>query len=72
MHPRKSETFIVISGKVRLERDEFVHYLSQNEKLRISPGSYHRFSTTEGAVILEVSSEHLDSDVVRAEVSRKI
>lgn len=71
MHPRKKETFSVITGHVRLERDGFVHYLSPGDKLRIEPGTYHRFSSSEGALILESSSFHDDADVVRREESRK-
>lgn len=70
-HKVKDEEFHVIEGHVRLERDGFVHYLSAGEHLRISPGSFHRFSTTEGALILEVSTSHDDADVIRKEVSRK-
>ena len=71
-HKVKDEEFHVLEGRVRLERDEFVHYLSPGEHLRISPGSYHRFSSTEGALILEVSTFHDDADSYRLEPSRKI
>jgi mannose-6-phosphate isomerase-like protein (cupin superfamily) len=71
-HRVKDEEFHVIEGHVRLEREDFVHYLSSGESLRISPGSYHRFSTTEGALILEVSTFHDDADVQRKEISRPI
>lgn len=71
-HNVKDEEFHVIEGRVRLERDDFIHYLSSGESLRIKPGIFHRFSTTEGALILEISSHHSDEDCVRKEVSGKI
>jgi mannose-6-phosphate isomerase-like protein (cupin superfamily) len=71
-HKVKDEEFHVIEGRVRLERDDFIHYLSSGESLRIKPGILHRFSTTEGALILEVSSHHSDDDCERKEVSQKI
>lgn len=71
-HKVKDEEFHVIEGHVRLERDDFVHYLSPGESLRISPSSFHRFSSAEGALILEASTFHDDADVVRHEISRKI
>lgn len=71
-HKIKDEEFHVIEGQVRLERDDFVHYLGAGDSLRISPGSYHRFSSSEGALILEVSTSHSDDDCIRKELSRAI
>lgn len=71
-HKIKKEEFHIISGRVKLERDDFTHYMSAGEKLMIQPGSYHRFSSVDGAMILECSTHHDDSDTYRLEDSRAI
>ena len=80
-HPIKKETFIVVSGKVRLQRyledetqpDQFsvVEILLPGESRTIEPKTAHRF-TAEGsrtARVLEISTHHDDADVERLEPS---
>lgn len=71
-HKVKDETFIVIAGNVRLEKNDFTHHMSDSQKLRIAPGDVHRFSSYTGALIIEVSTHHDDADSYRIEESRKI
>lgn len=74
-HRVKKETFIVLSGSVKLEVDtpKDTLYLSPGDKYTLDPGRAHRFSAIGGdARILEVSSHHSDDDVIRLEPSRKI
>jgi mannose-6-phosphate isomerase-like protein (cupin superfamily) len=86
-HNVKDETFIVLSGVVRLEYyDKYknptpdlmphtqVIILPSGTSFHVEPGVAHRFSTAndEPANILEVSTTHSDDDVVRLEESRKI
>jgi mannose-6-phosphate isomerase-like protein (cupin superfamily) len=77
LHPTKTETFIVASGEVFLEQRD-VRAFPYSEILRegcirhIEPKTPHRFGSTEGAVIFEISTHHEDSDVVRLEESKKI
>lgn len=71
-HKIKKETFIVESGLVRLECGCADELLKPGEERTIEPKTPHRFSSTHGAVILEVSTHHDDSDVVRLEPSGDI
>lgn len=86
MHPIKKETFIVLDGGVGLEVgmgfDENGESPTYFEKLQLVPGetytlepnTYHRFwsYTDTDAVVLEISSTHDDTDVVRIEESRPL
>lgn len=71
-HTVKKETFLVLSGKIKLERSGTVLTLSEGDKgIVIKPRQLHRFSGIEDSVILEVSTHHDDDDVMRLEVSKK-
>lgn len=75
MHKVKKETFIVQSGVVKLGTglaNLIIEYLTTDDSRTIMPGTPHRFSSEEGATILEVSTHHDDSDVVRFTESGKI
>ncbi len=77
LHPVKKETFVVESGIVKLEQRDvrgvpIVEFLVADDSRTIMPKTPHRFSSEYGAVILEVSTHHEDSDVIRLEDSRKI
>lgn len=72
-HQFKDETFMVHTGKVNVQIGQEVVLLEPGELIRIKPGTHHRFWSGErgqGAVIIEVSTHHDDSDVVRIESSR--
>jgi mannose-6-phosphate isomerase-like protein (cupin superfamily) len=85
-HDIKKETFIVQDGLVRLEYgmlyEGFVgpplsiygedELLKRGESRTIYPTVAHRFSSTHGATILEISTHHDDADVVRLENSGDI
>lgn len=73
-HRKKTETFLVVKGKVELEIDGEVRTLSYLDSVTILPGQYHRFRTIgqSGAVVVEASTMHSDDDVYRKEESRKI
>jgi mannose-6-phosphate isomerase-like protein (cupin superfamily) len=76
-HPQKRETFHVLEGVVRLEQRDirwipFDEFLEPGETRTIEPKTPHRFSSKDGAKILEISSHHSDSDVVRLAESGKI
>lgn len=79
MHPKKRETFIVLDGGVGLEvkyttGELVLNHLVPGDSYTLEPGTYHRFHsyTDEPAVILEISSTHSDTDVVRLEESRSL
>jgi mannose-6-phosphate isomerase-like protein (cupin superfamily) len=77
-HKVKQETFRVISGVVELElqsgielKDNKITMNVGDEEL-IRPWMSHRFSTHTGAIILEISTHHEDSDSYRIQESKKI
>lgn len=70
-HTVKKETFLILSGRVKLERSGNAFILSEgNEGITIKSRQLHRFSGIEDAIILEISTHHDDDDVVRLEVSQ--
>lgn len=76
-HPVKDETFVVLSGDVKLEQRDvrgmpFEEQLQPGDERHIAPKTQHRFSSVGGAEILEVSTHHDDADVVRIVESRRI
>lgn len=72
-HDIKKETFYVLHGIVRLERHTldgiFFETMLEGDARTILPGTYHRFSSTTGATIVEISTQHSDADVTRLEES---
>lgn len=80
MHPIKNETFIVLEGTPSIETggsaaEAMVAYrmLGPGDSVYIPTGLYHRFGAPSGAsVLLEVSTQHSDLDVVRATESGTI
>lgn len=76
-HLKKTETFIVQSGCVTLEQRDvrgvpIVEVLLEGNSRKIMPKTPHRFSSRLGATILEISTHHEDSDVVRIEDSKQL
>lgn len=69
-HLIKDETFIVLDGVVKLEQADvrgtiFEETLRSGDQRRIAPKTPHRFGSMNGAMILEISTHHEDTDVVR-------
>ena len=70
-HIKKRETFMIAIGKVRLELGQQVFTMKAGPKtITIPPGVPHRFKGLKQSSILEISTHHEDSDVVRLEESR--
>ena len=71
-HNEKDESWLVQSGKAKLELGEAGQALLSEEVIvsgaafRYRPGTVHRLTAIEDTTILEVSTPHLD-DVVRLE-----
>jgi len=63
------ETFLIESGKVKMEYDGTVRDMFPRDSITILPGKFHRFSGYENSVISEASTFHSDDDVVRQEDS---
>lgn len=80
MHPIKDETMLVIEGSAVMELWEdgpdaeprrIALRAADTPSVRIIPTMYHRLSTPFGerVIIIEFSTHHKDSDVVRQELS---
>ena len=76
-HRKKLETFHILEGVVRLEQRDvrgipFDETLYSGDTRTIQPKTAHRFSSVDGAKILEISSHHEDADTVRLDESGPI
>ena len=61
-HEKKDETFVILHGQVSLYLDDKLHSLIKGDVITIDPGVRHRFFTTDGCIIEEVSSTHYKDD----------
>jgi len=68
-HRKKEETFVVLHGDVELYLNEELHSLKKGDVITIEPGVNHRFTTTNGCVIEEVSSTHYVDDSFYTDLS---
>lgn len=68
-HRVKQETFHVLDGECMVESGEGKHLLHKGGTLHIPVAEPHRVSSKFGCILLEVSTHHEDSDVVRIEPS---
>ena len=70
-HKVKKETFIAISGVVKLEveGDEII-FNAAHDPITILPNQKHRFTGIVNSTILEVSTHHDDEDTYRIEESK--
>ena len=70
-HPRKKETFMVATGKIRLEHGKAVDVMRAGPKVvTILPGTPHRFKALKQSSLLETSTHHDDEDTVTIEESK--
>ena len=65
-HEIKEETLYLLSGKVRLTYNDCTRDWEPGSFVHIPPQTVHRFEAIEDAVLLEVSTPHLE-DVIRLE-----
>jgi len=71
LHRQKDESSYLLSGRLRLTRGTGPDVLREKEigpgfAWRVEPGTVHTIEAIEDAVVIEVSTAHLD-DVVRLE-----
>lgn len=71
-HKMKDETFFVLGGDVFLTVGDNGAELREGERVRIPPGTQHRFASRKGCILVETSTHHDDADVVRLEPSGPI
>ena len=76
-HEKKDETFLVAEGLVWLETGEDKGklngtWLSENQRIHVAPGAWHRFTGMRDSLLIEFSTHHDDSDTVRDVVGGKM
>jgi len=72
LHKVKSETFLVLTGKVRFELGKKIAILKPMDIVDVPVNTLHRFSGLKDSVIVEFSTHHSDEDSFRIELSGKI
>lgn len=72
LHKVKSETFLVLTGKVKFELGKKSVILKPMDIVDVPVNTLHRFSGLKNSVIVEFSSHHEDEDSYRVELSGKI
>lgn len=77
-HKKKDETFVGLSGTVRLmihtdNGAEFqTHAIHEGQKYHVTPKTYHSFQAFNVAWLMEISTHHDDRDVFRLQESRRL
>jgi len=71
-HEIKTETFYILSGKVKMELEckaqsifSSSHILTAGNTLHVCPGILHRFTGLEDSEIIEFSTQHFEDDSYR-------
>ena len=64
-HKIKDETFCVLQGKMLLELHHSKRVMDKDDTLRLMPGTNHRLVALEDLDVLEISTQHFDSDSIR-------
>ena len=71
MHHKRSEHWIIVEGKAKVEINDKVSILEKNESIYVPLGSKHRLSNLEKSslILIEVQSGHYleEDDIVRFE-----
>lgn len=76
-HVKKDEVLLVASGLVYFEIGDSSDgmsgfYMQDNDRIRVKPGQWHRFTGLRDSLIMEFSSHHEDEDGIRATKSGKL
>jgi len=71
-HKIKDETFYILKGLVLMEKNGDSIKMKVGDSIHISPNDEHRFTGLLDSEILEVSTEHYESDSYRSTTSEKV
>jgi len=72
-HKIKDETFYILKGRVYMEWNGKSQVMYPGDALRIPTNTWHRFESLEGtATIVEISTQHFESDSYRRTKSEKV
>ena len=61
-HKKKTETFHIFSGDLRVVKNGKVHDLKTGDILHVEPNEWHKFSTHNGVIFEEISTQHFNND----------
>jgi mannose-6-phosphate isomerase-like protein (cupin superfamily) len=61
-HKHIKETFFVITGHVRMRIGDEVVDMRAGDKLTMPPGTWHTFTSDDGAIIEEVTTRQVEGD----------
>lgn len=64
-HELKHETWLVLEGQVTIQLDGATHLMDAGSTLELPPYTRHQFASHGGATIMEVSTQHVETDSVR-------
>ena len=69
-HEKKKETFYILKGKVKMElyegfKNKEKFEMNEGDVLVLLQGTLHQFTGIEDSIILEISTQHFDSDSIR-------
>jgi rfaE bifunctional protein nucleotidyltransferase chain/domain len=71
-HKFKDETFHLLDGKVRMKVEGEESIMLPGDTIRIKPGQRHTFTGLGSSRILEISTQHFESDSYREDVSGRV
>lgn len=63
-HRKKEETFLVLHGDIDIEIDGNRRTYLPGDMVVIKPGQWHKFQTSHGVVVEEISTTHYDDDSI--------
>ena len=69
MHKIKDETFYILDGEVLMEVNNKIQKMRSGDVVHIPTNTYHRFTGITDSRIIEISTQHFDSDSYRKETS---
>ena len=61
-HKHIKETFFIIQGDVTMQLDDRVVEMKPSDKITLPSGTWHRFSSANGAVIEEITTHQVKDD----------
>lgn len=64
-HKLKDETFYILSGKVEMVVEDEVFIMEAGDTIHLPINTKHTFKALEDAKILEISTQHFESDSYR-------
>jgi len=64
-HTVKEETFFVLSGNCDVVLGSKALSLAEGQSVNVPRGTFHRFASKDGCILIETSTHHNDADVER-------